>query len=1387
MNRFCTGLALFGISAGLLVAQSFQSTGSMNEPRQNHAATLLNNGRILVTGGYPSNGTAELYDPVTGTWRYTAHPMIAAREYHSATLLLDGRVLIVGGSPPGSGTWLQSAEVFDPVSEGFTAVHPSNFAHSSYEPAILLNDGRVLVVGGDVGSEIYDPKADSWTIIPSIPIGDRWSSAVKLSDGTVVAMGGDVANPGCCTSAGVYRYDPVSNTVTQLAPMLVARVLQTATLLPSGQVLIAAGSNEFSSFNSTELYDPSVPGGHSQFGSTLNQPRQQHRTTLLPNGDVLVTGGVLGATSPPLFYNTAELRDHTTGLWTFTQPMSAPRYLHTATLLPSGAVLIAGGGPGSPTNSAEIWNGTSATSGFAPTGSMNEARQSHTATLLGSGKVLVTGGNSSGTAEIYDPVMRTWRYTAHPMQQPRESHSATLLIDGRVLIVGPNVSAEVFDPAIEQFTLVHPPNYAHGLQPSVMLNDGRVLVIGGDLGSEIYNPANDTWTPISAVPVGDREFPAVRTADGTVLTMGGDITNPGCCISSSVYRYDPTSNIVSQMASMLVGRVDHTASILPSGQVVIVGGTDGGLSISSTEVYDPAIQPSGQSELGSSLHDARRHHVATLFSNGDVFVTGGYQALAGNAVTAYLDSTELRDHTTGIWTSAGIMSTPRNGHTATLLNSGSVLVAGGGPGSPTNTAEIWTAPLAAEGTIQVATNLPGASFTITGPTTYQGGGASFTQANAPVGSYTITYAAAPGYVTPASQTLMLTAGGTITFTGTYQQPTGTIVVTTNLASATFTIMGPANYNASGTSFTINNAPLGIYQVHYNDVAKNITPPDQTGTLGAGQPLIFPTATYTPIMLTACVVGYAGCVQSLSFPDQKGIAGPISPQHLSITSNASSLAFTASSISTPSGWLSLSSTTGNTPTMLDIVVGGVSTFAPGTYIGKVVISAINANNSPQILAVSLNVLAGPVLPAQGVLTISTNIDSAQYIIQRANGAPSAPLVETGRFSIIDNLSVGKYLISFNSISGYYTPSPQQITVLPGSSTELTAIYTRAITILFTGYLDHPTTTQSSFPGIQYQSTEPCGQNCPGLLTLASEAKNDNTLGPGLLAGTFTFYTGSNVNPSVPIVGTMPWVFGPPDESPHVEAMTWLQTTARPTINDKIFVIGHSYGGNRARLFEQQLATRSLTTSGLVTLDPIDWSTCSIQTTIGFTFDSRCNQSGVALVPGAGVEHVLSFTQTHSIALKGYHFFDSAISAAYPYTIFNDPSCPSNLDPLNQDLACSHEKIAINPTIHDAIIAFVKSNITNPQLAIYNLDAIEITANTATISWLTEETTQAGTVTISQDLSFSSSVSIQEQGIASKTHSVPITELQPNTLYYAKVAVESSAGKQMSEPIAFKTTR
>jgi hypothetical protein len=186
--------------------------------------------------------------------------------------------------------------------------------------------------------------------------------------------------------------------------------------------------------------------------------------------------------------------------------MGTARLDYTATALPDGRVVIAGGWDGSKRlASAEIYD--PATGKFSPTGPMTTAREGQTATLLSGGRVLIAGGVDAGevtvaSAELYDPAAGTFSPTGS-LATARSGHSATALPDGRVLIAGGSpvddgsavvASAELYDPAAGKFSPAGPMTTAREAQTATLLSDGRVLIAGGNDGSkelasaELYQP-----------------------------------------------------------------------------------------------------------------------------------------------------------------------------------------------------------------------------------------------------------------------------------------------------------------------------------------------------------------------------------------------------------------------------------------------------------------------------------------------------------------------------------------------------------------------------------------------------------------------------------------------------------------------------------------------------------------------------------------------------------------------------------------------------------------------------------------------------------------------------------------------------------------------------------
>ena len=367
----CLFLSCAGVSAGptpapLLVTNGaddsggFSNTGSLGTARASHTATLLLNGKVLVAGGFgggQSADIAELYDPASGTWATAGSFATGGRYGHTATLLPNGNVLVAGGSSHD----FVSAELFNPATGTWTATgRLGSGRHGT--TATLLPNGKVLVAGGRDESP---------------PFGGNWLASAEL-------------------------YDPATGTWTATGSLATARASHVATLLPNGKVLVAGGYNG-NYLASADLYDP-ASGSWTASGNLITA-RDGGTVTLLPNDKVLVTGGFGdGGFSDVLA--SAELCDAASGSWTATASLATARQVHTATLLPNGRVLVAGGfgSDNSSMASAELYDAASGS--WTATGSLAGARGNHTATLLPNGQVLVAGGDDSSSdalasAELY--------------------------------------------------------------------------------------------------------------------------------------------------------------------------------------------------------------------------------------------------------------------------------------------------------------------------------------------------------------------------------------------------------------------------------------------------------------------------------------------------------------------------------------------------------------------------------------------------------------------------------------------------------------------------------------------------------------------------------------------------------------------------------------------------------------------------------------------------------------------------------------------------------------------------------------------------------------------------------------------------------------------------
>lgn len=327
--------------------------------------------------------------------------------------------------------------------------------------------------------------------------------------------------------------------------------------------------------------------------------------------------------------------------WSPAGAMKEPvRIYHSATALADGRVLVVGGGGATVLGSAELFDPATVT--WSPAAPLAYARYGHDATALADGRVLVSGGRDATnkqltSAELYDPAANAWSKST--MAYAREGHVAVRLADGRVLVAGgsttstgPLSSAELFDPTSNTWSATSSMASKRALAAAALLGDGRVLVVGGDGAldsSEIWDPASGAWSPGpapatprqggtllrvnastlvlvggngKAVDVLDEhamtfragaslahirfDSPAVLLGNGLILLAGGIASTTG---SGDVYddfqTYDPKADAWSSPRRMTVPRFAHTATVLGSQRVIVVGGL--GTSTGSIPVVGP--------------------------------------------------------------------------------------------------------------------------------------------------------------------------------------------------------------------------------------------------------------------------------------------------------------------------------------------------------------------------------------------------------------------------------------------------------------------------------------------------------------------------------------------------------------------------------------------------------------------------------------------------------------------------------------------------------------------------------------------------------------------------------------------------------------------------------
>jgi hypothetical protein len=497
--------------------------------------------------------------------------------------------------------------------------------------------------------------------------------------------------------------------------------------------------------------------------------------------------------------------------------------------------------------------------------------------------------------------------------------------------------------------------------------------------------------------------------------------------------------------------------------------------------------------------------------------------------------------------------------------------------------------------------------------------------------------------------------------------TGTISVTTNLSAASFTITGPATYSSGGTSFSQTNAPAGPYTITYGAVNCYATPASETKTLAAGGVLTFSGGVYqgrASISVSVAPAGATSATFSINPPvpgmpsngPYPRVQGNVWPQPYTVTFNA---------------------VTGFVPPIAQTLAPNAScqlNFS-GTY-------------TPTVSSGMATLF----------VTVSANTNSlGKFTIADQQGAVVASSVSSFGPSL---RAAGKYTIKYASLGGFYTPPDRTVVLNAGDSVNIQGAYRRLILVSFTGWNNAPFSGDGGSGcvlgfnpfgfGVFYPDT---ALSCSGrgMTNIILEARGlpapppalgTSVLAPGLVSRAFTFYDGQGSPDSAPS--------GQPD---HATAEAWVRSL-NPTSDDLIAVTGHSYGGNRARLFAEQLRTNKVrdnprfATDALIMVDPVDWTTCDgLNMLNAYNFlvsDPSCLQTGFPRELPQGVGAFRDFTQsqalTSGINISGYPITVGGIIQFQFLTNFTD---------------VGHNGIDDDPRVHQFILDALSGLVRGPK--------------------------------------------------------------------------------------------
>lgn len=660
--------------------------GSLQVPRARHSATLLPNGNVLVVGGENATGklsSAELYDPATDVWREVA-PASASHAFHTATLLPSGKVLIYGGHTQ---VGPSAVELYDPSLDSWTLLKTLSVPAIGHT-ATLLPGGKVLFLpeaSSGLQPEIYDSQNDSWQTL-SPPGGAAYFDFAIQHSATLLESGEVLITRGSCNPCAVQNalvYQPADHTwrFTENQFFQSQSRPQTA-LLPSGKVFHIAKVAAFGTFR-PQLFDPltNTWGFPTEPTETVNAIAGflDFTTTLLANGEVLLTGFdskssyvfqpnlpswiPAGPLSEPRAFLTLtsthsgaiaiggknqnnasgaiEVFSDSSLTWWMLGNLNIPRFKHTATLMPNGKILIAGGQnpslgtllPGElvdpQTGQAEILSSL-----------LIRTDGQHTATLLPNGEVLFVGGTwNDSRAFLFNLETRTLRQAASLSQFRFQGHTATLTPTGQVLVAGGQgleitARVELYDPVFNQWTEGPSLNVPRSFHSATLHPQLGTFVIGGTTGGlatnvfEIYALISNFWVAGTATFPRDSHV-STLLPNGTLATLGGRGQAGDQTAHTEVVS--GTTAVWRAQSLLSIARSAHQVALTPAGNLLVAGGDPAGpeTETASTEILhfggSAARKPGIQSTSGALRHDQPFYVTASAGPGADHEASsGGY-------------------------------------------------------------------------------------------------------------------------------------------------------------------------------------------------------------------------------------------------------------------------------------------------------------------------------------------------------------------------------------------------------------------------------------------------------------------------------------------------------------------------------------------------------------------------------------------------------------------------------------------------------------------------------------------------------------------------------------------------------------------------------------------